>query len=67
MLDLWNPGNQESLSKTERADMEMRMSPYAVLGPSTVYQPGRTGRRSAENYLGQTDNQSMEVGAEVKR
>ena len=42
------------------------MSRYAVLGPSTVYQPGRTGRSSVK-YLGQTDNQSMEVGAEVKR
>ena len=66
MVDLWNPGNQESLSKTKRADMEMRMSRYAVLGPSTVYQPGKTGRSSAK-YLEQTDNQSMEVGAEVKR
>ena len=67
MVDLWNPGNQESLSKNTRADMEMRMSHYAVLGPSIVCQPGRTGRSSAEKYLGQTDNQSMEVGAEVKR
>ena len=66
MVDLWNPGNQESLSKTKRADMVMRMSHYAVLGPSTVYQPGRTGRSSAKS-LGQTDNQSMEAGAEVKR
>ena len=42
------------------------MSRYAVLAPSTVYQPGRTGRSSVK-YLGQTDNQSMEVGAEVER
>ena len=38
---------------------------FAVLGPSTLYQPGRTGRSSAK-YLGQTDSQSMEVGAEAR-
>ena len=54
MVDLWNPGNQESLSKTKRAGMEMRMSRYAVLGLSTVYQLGRTGRSSVK-YLGQTE------------
>ena len=31
-----------------------------------MYQPGRTDRSSVK-YLVQTDNQSMEVGAEVKR
>ena len=31
-----------------------------------MYQPARTGGSSVK-YLGQTDNQNMEVGAEVKR